>query len=46
MPASISNSLPATEHTIGSDTALNNIVWAVDRICSSSVFILCGGLHL
>ena len=32
MPATIGNNLPATEFTIGADTALNNIVDAVDKI--------------
>jgi len=36
VPASISNNLPATEAAIGSDTALNNIVEAVDKIKQSS----------
>lgn len=31
VPASISNALPGTEITIGSDTALNSIIWALDR---------------
>lgn len=32
VPASIDNNLPCTEFSIGSDTALNNIVEAVDKI--------------
>jgi 6-phosphofructokinase 1 len=32
VPATIGNNLPATEFTIGVDTALNNIVDAVDKI--------------
>lgn len=32
VPASIDNNLPCSEHCIGSDTALNNIVQAVDKI--------------
>ena len=32
VPATINNNLPATETTVGSDTALNNIVDAVDKI--------------
>ena len=32
IPASIDNNLPCTEFCIGSDTALNNIVGAVDKI--------------
>jgi 6-phosphofructokinase 1 len=32
LPASIDNSLPATDFSIGADTALNNIVEAVDKI--------------
>ncbi|MFQ5616445.1 MAG: 6-phosphofructokinase, partial [Anaerolineales bacterium] len=30
--ATIDNNLPATDHTIGADTALNNIVDAIDKI--------------
>jgi 6-phosphofructokinase 1 len=37
VPASINNNLPATELSIGADTALNSIVWAVDRIKQSAV---------
>jgi 6-phosphofructokinase 1 len=32
IPASIDNNLPCTELSIGSDTALNNIVGAVDKV--------------
>ncbi len=32
VPATIDNNLPGTETTIGADTALNNIVDAVDKI--------------
>ena len=32
VPATIGNNLPATEVTVGADTALNNIVDAVDKI--------------
>jgi 6-phosphofructokinase 1 len=32
IPASIDNNLPSTEFSIGSDTALNNIIDAVDKI--------------
>ncbi len=32
IPASINNNLPGTEFSIGSDTALNNIISAVDNI--------------
>lgn len=37
MPASINNSLPGSELSIGADTALNSIVEAVDRIKQSAV---------
>ncbi|HEY3312368.1 MAG TPA: 6-phosphofructokinase, partial [Anaerolineales bacterium] len=37
LPASISNNLPGTEICIGADTALNNIVDAVDKIKQSAV---------
>lgn len=37
LPASINNSLPASEHSIGADTALNNIVKDVDKIKQSAV---------
>jgi 6-phosphofructokinase 1 len=37
LPASINNNLPGTEFSIGADTALNNIVQAVDKIKQSAV---------
>ncbi len=37
MPASINNNLPGSELSIGADTALNNIVEAVDKIKDSAV---------
>lgn len=37
MPASINNNLPGSELSIGADTALNNIVWAVDKITQSAI---------
>ncbi|MBX0330227.1 6-phosphofructokinase [Oscillochloris sp. ZM17-4] len=37
LPASINNNLPGSELSIGADTALNNIVQAVDRIKQSAV---------
>jgi 6-phosphofructokinase 1 len=37
IPATINNNLPATELSVGADTALNSIVWAVDRIKQSAV---------
>jgi 6-phosphofructokinase 1 len=37
LPASINNNLPGSELSIGSDTALNNIVAAVDKIKTSAV---------
>jgi len=37
LPASIDNNLPGTELSIGADTALNNIVSAVDKIKQSAV---------
>jgi 6-phosphofructokinase 1 len=37
LPASINNNLPGSELSIGADTALNNIVWAVDKIKDSAV---------
>lgn len=37
MPASINNNLPGSELSIGADTALNNIVWAVDKIKQSAI---------
>ncbi len=37
LPASINNNLPGSEHSIGADTALNNIVLDVDKIKQSAV---------
>jgi len=37
VPASINNNLPGTELSIGTDTALNDILGAVDRIKQSAV---------
>lgn len=37
LPATINNNLPGTEFSIGADTALNNIVQAVDKIKQSAV---------
>jgi 6-phosphofructokinase 1 len=37
LPATINNNLPGSELSIGADTALNNIVWAVDRIKQSAI---------
>jgi len=37
LPATIDNDLPGTELSIGADTALNNIVAAVDKIKQSAV---------
>lgn len=37
VPASINNDLPASEHSIGADTALNSIVGNVDKIKDSAV---------
>ena len=37
LPAAIDNHLPGTDFSIGADTALNAIVWAVDRIKQSAV---------
>ncbi|HSL59728.1 MAG TPA: 6-phosphofructokinase [Acidimicrobiales bacterium] len=36
LPASIDNNLPGSESSIGADTALNNIIEAVDRIKQSA----------
>lgn len=36
VPASIDNNLPGTELSIGADTAINNNVWALDRIKESA----------
>ncbi len=37
LPASISNNLPGTSVSIGADTALNNIIDAVDKIKESAI---------
>lgn len=37
IPATINNNLPATELSVGADTALNSIIWAVDKIKQSAV---------
>ena len=37
LPASINNNLPGSELSIGADTALNNIISAVDKIKQSAV---------
>jgi 6-phosphofructokinase 1 len=37
VPASINNNLPGSEWSLGADTALNNIVDAVDKIKQSAV---------
>jgi 6-phosphofructokinase 1 len=37
LPASINNNLPATELSVGADTALNSIISAVDKIKQSAV---------
>ncbi|HVO71369.1 MAG TPA: 6-phosphofructokinase, partial [Aggregatilineaceae bacterium] len=37
LPATINNNLAGSELSIGADTALNNIVWAVDKIKQSAV---------
>jgi 6-phosphofructokinase 1 len=37
LPASINNNLPGSEFSIGADTALNNIVEAIDKIKQSAV---------
>jgi 6-phosphofructokinase 1 len=37
IPASISNNLPGTDYSIGADSALNNIIEAVDKIKQSAV---------
>lgn len=36
IPASIDNNLPGSEFSIGADTAVNNAVWALDRIKESA----------
>ena len=37
LPASIDNNLPGSELSVGSDTALNNIVGAIDKIKTTAV---------
>jgi 6-phosphofructokinase 1 len=37
LPATINNNLPATDYSVGSDTAMHSIVWAVDKIKQSAV---------
>ena len=37
LPASINNNLPGTDYSVGSDTALNSIMDAVDKIKESAV---------
>lgn len=37
LPASINNNLPGSELCVGADTALNNIVWAVDKLKQSAI---------
>ncbi len=37
LPASINNNLPGTQLSVGADTALNSIIWAVDKIKQSAV---------
>lgn len=39
VPATISNNMPATEFSLGSDTALNSIVVAIDRIKQSAISV-------
>ena len=36
VPATIDNNLPGSELSIGTDTALNNAVWALDRVKESA----------
>lgn len=36
VPASIDNNLPGTELSIGADTAVNNAVWALDKVKESA----------
>ena len=36
VPTSIDNNLPGTELSVGTDTAINNAVWALDRIKESA----------
>ncbi len=37
LPATINNNLPGTQLSVGADTALNSIIWAVDKIKQSAV---------
>ncbi|HJS28732.1 MAG TPA: 6-phosphofructokinase, partial [Anaerolineales bacterium] len=37
LPATIDNDLPGSEISIGADTALNNIIWALDKVKHSAV---------
>ena len=37
LPATINNNLPGTDFSVGPDTALHSIVWAVDKIKQSAV---------
>ena len=37
LPASINNNLPGADLSVGADTALNSIAWAVDKIKQSAV---------
>jgi 6-phosphofructokinase 1 len=37
LPASIDNNLPGSELSVGADTALNTVAWAVDRIKQSAI---------
>lgn len=39
IPATISNNLPASEFSIGSDTSLNNILEAIDKIKQSAITV-------
>ncbi|MET0147073.1 MAG: 6-phosphofructokinase [Ilumatobacteraceae bacterium] len=41
IPASIDNDLPASDMSIGADTALNTIVAAVDKIKQAAVTAHC-----
>jgi 6-phosphofructokinase 1 len=37
LPATINNNVPGTQLSVGADTALNSIIWAVDKIKQSAV---------
>jgi 6-phosphofructokinase 1 len=37
LPGTIANNVPGTELAIGADTALNNVVMAIDKIKHSGV---------